>query len=416
MSPQYYVRIRGKVLGPFALTQLQAMKQRGALSPFHEVSENRTTWAPASSLLDVFGPLPQTVVAVAKPAPGPGAGREGGRPPDRDGGERQWFYMDGAGGRHGPVNDQELCRLVQQGVVAPHTSVWRDGMAEWLPAVECAELQVGPARAPFPALGPAPGAPEPVSFAAWEQRVQWSRARTGLTLVQMACAGVVGNVVLTGFGVLAAWLGRSPGGVMLAVFLYVGIDFIAKAVATVGFGFGAAVPPRSGARGFGIAALCAALLHLALYLLPFFAVLYLAVVALEPLDLQLRSGVALGALNILFTALFYLSAAARNVLHLLYLQAVGRALKDAGLVQGVNYTLFAYLFFAGTSAIGWILLLFTAASGRQPGAPHETVVFFVLTLFTLLLAGIAWMTWFVLLNYFLYKARRLITLQLRDYQ
>src|SRR5262245_2199514 len=44
----------------------------------------------------------------------------------------EWYYAVG-GEQKGPVSDQELQRLAQQGAVTPQTLVWREGMAGWQP-------------------------------------------------------------------------------------------------------------------------------------------------------------------------------------------------------------------------------------------------------------------------------------------
>src|SRR5690349_18935663 len=43
-----------------------------------------------------------------------------------------WYYAT-AGQQTGPVNEDELQSLVQQGVVTSETLVWREGMANWQP-------------------------------------------------------------------------------------------------------------------------------------------------------------------------------------------------------------------------------------------------------------------------------------------
>ena len=42
----------------------------------------------------------------------------------------EWYYASG-GQQKGPVSDSEVARLVQEGVIAPDTLVWRAGMADW---------------------------------------------------------------------------------------------------------------------------------------------------------------------------------------------------------------------------------------------------------------------------------------------
>jgi hypothetical protein len=58
MAPQWYVRVRGKTLGPFSLERLVQSRDQGQLQPSHEVSTDRQTWVPASSLAEVFPPQP----------------------------------------------------------------------------------------------------------------------------------------------------------------------------------------------------------------------------------------------------------------------------------------------------------------------------------------------------------------------
>jgi hypothetical protein len=53
---QYYIRIRGKVRGPFDIAQLRALRERGQFTSFHEISEDRNLWTTASVLAELFGP------------------------------------------------------------------------------------------------------------------------------------------------------------------------------------------------------------------------------------------------------------------------------------------------------------------------------------------------------------------------
>jgi len=51
----------------------------------------------------------------------------------------QWYYSKG-GEQKGPVEQQELQRLLSTGEVQPGDLVWRDGLANWQPAHQVAEL------------------------------------------------------------------------------------------------------------------------------------------------------------------------------------------------------------------------------------------------------------------------------------
>ena len=51
---EYYIRFRGTVLGPYSIEKLKALWVRGQFSRIHEVSTDRKSWSPASSLDDLF--------------------------------------------------------------------------------------------------------------------------------------------------------------------------------------------------------------------------------------------------------------------------------------------------------------------------------------------------------------------------
>jgi hydrogenase large subunit len=44
---------------------------------------------------------------------------------------RQWYYVH-QGDRFGPVSEQALVELLQQGTLRPDDLVWTDGMADWV--------------------------------------------------------------------------------------------------------------------------------------------------------------------------------------------------------------------------------------------------------------------------------------------
>jgi hypothetical protein len=59
----YYLCINDKILGPFDLPQLKALRDRGQLQWFHQVSEDRQNWVTASTMAELFrrtdkGPVP----------------------------------------------------------------------------------------------------------------------------------------------------------------------------------------------------------------------------------------------------------------------------------------------------------------------------------------------------------------------
>ena len=54
MENQLYVRIRGRVLGPYDQEKLQSLARRGQLSRLHELSTDATNWVRASAYPELF--------------------------------------------------------------------------------------------------------------------------------------------------------------------------------------------------------------------------------------------------------------------------------------------------------------------------------------------------------------------------
>lgn len=148
-SDQYFIRVRGKVLGPFTLDKLKVLRSRGQFSRMHEVSMDRANWQPATNLEPLLGFSKQpaeTVVAApieappvdaypipAKAEPGPAA---------------TWHYSAG-GERHGPVSVLELRELIRRGLLGQQDFVWKDGMPDWSLVSDVPEMQAL-IRAPSP--------------------------------------------------------------------------------------------------------------------------------------------------------------------------------------------------------------------------------------------------------------------------
>jgi hypothetical protein len=121
------------------MRQLRGMRKLERLARFHEVSADRETWVPASSLAALYPPA----VAPAGPdrqhprAIQPGASMEvrGDSTISHDDSPDAWFYAkeDQA---CGPLGIEELGRLIADGGLMPTTLVWCEGMASWVPYCE----------------------------------------------------------------------------------------------------------------------------------------------------------------------------------------------------------------------------------------------------------------------------------------
>ncbi|MSR56038.1 MAG: DUF4339 domain-containing protein [Gemmataceae bacterium] len=119
----YFVRFRGRISGPFSFERLRSMASASQVSEIHELSSDRSAWFPAS---DLPGLLPD----VREPASAPQksvARTEATAPAEK------WYYLDASDNRTGPIGRRELIDLHDCGTINEATSVWTNGMAEWVP-------------------------------------------------------------------------------------------------------------------------------------------------------------------------------------------------------------------------------------------------------------------------------------------
>ncbi len=122
-SDGWYMRSRGRVLGPFTRDQLESMRDRGQLSQFHEISQDRRNWANASAIEWLFsrastGESTRQEVPLADASPSRTAGPV-------------WFYNED-GTAHGPIGSEQIVALFQAGRIRWDTPIWREGYPSWL--------------------------------------------------------------------------------------------------------------------------------------------------------------------------------------------------------------------------------------------------------------------------------------------
>jgi hypothetical protein len=119
------------------MAQLRQLRDRGQLRRFHEVSEDRTGWAAASTLQDLF-PVGVAEAVEDEPAPQRAAPAGPAAPPA---GPAEWFYNDGGGSQQGPVTRDQLAALIRGGQLSEDALVWKEGMGTWQPLTALPELQ-----------------------------------------------------------------------------------------------------------------------------------------------------------------------------------------------------------------------------------------------------------------------------------
>jgi hypothetical protein len=137
MSSQYFMRVRGRVLGPYDEEKLQSLARRGQLSRMHELSTDGVSWTRASSFPDLFvGAVIETMaiaVTQVQEAASAGEAHSGSDSTTSSAPQSQWFYTSG-GSQRGPVDYSQLQLLVASGQLGVDDQVWTDGMPAWVAA------------------------------------------------------------------------------------------------------------------------------------------------------------------------------------------------------------------------------------------------------------------------------------------
>ncbi|MFO7906687.1 MAG: DUF4339 domain-containing protein [Pirellulaceae bacterium] len=150
MSDTYFVRIRGRVQGPFSTEKLQLLVRRGQVSRTHEVSEDGTIWRRASEFPELFqDPTPVSSSETRdtdtqtrdKGTDGDGGAAKDEAKHEADSGvsrrspddSAEWYYAVGTSHK-GPISYAALRHLFWTGRLPPETDVWGAGMPDWVPA------------------------------------------------------------------------------------------------------------------------------------------------------------------------------------------------------------------------------------------------------------------------------------------
>jgi RsiW-degrading membrane proteinase PrsW (M82 family) len=143
MSDSYYVRIRGRVNGPYEEAKLLQLVQRGQLTKSHEVSLDAATWVPAETIASVFGNR-QSISRLAAGKTHSETEQTGDPSPLFQSPERQltaWSYaIDGE--QKGPVSHEEIKFLASLGKIDYATLFWKQGMVDWQSAGSIPEIRV----------------------------------------------------------------------------------------------------------------------------------------------------------------------------------------------------------------------------------------------------------------------------------
>jgi len=203
-ATQYFVRIRGRVSGPYDLAALEELVRKGRVSRFHEVSVDRANWTAADSLEVLFPAVLPTSLdpAPAQPTSAPAQGppepveenADDGliplRPLDKLSGvstnraPQVEYYYSQRGQVSGPVSLADLESMAGSGWLCASDLIWQEGDAEWMRAGQCEALSSVIAGGAGPGWG-ASGVPYGNSL------VPQQNDSLGMVLSMLALGGVV---------------------------------------------------------------------------------------------------------------------------------------------------------------------------------------------------------------------------------
>lgn len=116
-----------------------------------------------------------------------------------------WYYVQN-GQQAGPVSQEDLTESLRTGAVQPNTLVWRNGMGNWLPANEVAELSAGAAAPSDPANPSSVYAPgqSALQQAASPYATQWAAPRTNPLAIWSLVLSLVGLLLCGAFAAILA--------------------------------------------------------------------------------------------------------------------------------------------------------------------------------------------------------------------
>ena len=136
-DPTYYVRIKGRVSGPHALTRLTQLARAGQLSRLHEISENGQEWNAAGKHDALFpngkhASSSNGIELIEEEHDEAATSSLSAARPTVQTGPTWWCSIGGK--EFGPIPEAQIAELVANGKLNRKDLVWRTGLAEWKPA------------------------------------------------------------------------------------------------------------------------------------------------------------------------------------------------------------------------------------------------------------------------------------------
>lgn len=133
---QYYVRFRGRTLGPFDPEKVKALVSRGQVTRMHEISCDGLSWSTADTFSEFFpgdmGASTSGNRESSEPEPEPEAEQPLTGPVSPSNAEGWYAHIDGR--NEGPVSKSKLTEWIASGSLQRDSLVWRSEYENWQPA------------------------------------------------------------------------------------------------------------------------------------------------------------------------------------------------------------------------------------------------------------------------------------------
>jgi len=125
----WFVKLGGKITGPYTEQQLSVMLHRSEFSRLHLVSTDRRNWESAAHLVAMLESRDRGTTSSDAEFPRASNAQE--RP--------DWYYASD-GDKRGPFTMREMQQLISKGKITANTSVYAPHLKSWQDAGDCREL------------------------------------------------------------------------------------------------------------------------------------------------------------------------------------------------------------------------------------------------------------------------------------
>jgi TM2 domain-containing membrane protein YozV len=227
MADTYYVRIKGKTVGPYTLDLMRQLARKAQIGRSYEISLDGVSWVAASNYPEIFE-LPQPAatgfgggagMAIEPSLPGYGEQLPG-MPPGSQASARlpMWHYTMSGQQQPSPIDQQSLVNLIASGQVRADDNVWCETMSGWLPVSQVPELSAH-ARPAMGGYGHTPGLP-PMGTGGGARSLGGDVAPEYQRFVGKKTGAGVVALLLGTLGIHKFMLGLTTGGVMMLLLFF----------------------------------------------------------------------------------------------------------------------------------------------------------------------------------------------------